>query len=872
MDDGNYADNGNSAGAYNCDNPERTVVLGDGSFFVSTTYDEAGYPLRKFTSTGQSTMASNLADKEILAMGRSGDDLIAVIGKAAPKLARINARGERLPFATGALDLPIFAGGETVAAPLGLAIRGNLALVALPGLDVIRSIDVTTGNKVSDWPVPRVGDLSLDETGGLWAISGQEVALIALDGAISKKIATGLTAPAYLAVQNHRLAVVDRVAARLAYIDADNGQAIKTFGRDRPLGEWLATSPDLLRDPRGVAFLPDGRLLIAEAARLRSFWPDSGVIGHDILSNFMDSTVVHPVAKQYLYNFAGVFEVDPSTGAWNWKLEQPRIEFPDRDKAETATLGSPSQAVTLGGRPFVVYHSPDRYLLFFDVSDPLKPRLALSTPREQVPAWSYSTVTFGKDGALIVAPSVNQLQFLQYRFTGLDGSGNPQFDFANPTKLGPEKDAWAARDLKQVGAASADGHSGDVYFLAVTAMHNKMVPGWGADGTGVGKAAVDGTPRWFAQSSGGNYMSISTVNNGQQTLTLAAKSFGGQLDVFDTDGLRLTTGNWGWPTHYQIGFVDLRYGVHGYVRTDGAIGAYVEDDAIGRFARARVDGIESIKRAQTTVEWSNVGVVATSVPAVSDAPAGKSLTRASIIPRVTALPIDGNYKAWSDAGVHPQIVILPGSIGFGRVVPANLLADFREGTAIGAMAQDGQNLYVYFVATDVNPTFDADKSGSVWMFDGIELWLEEEQFGLSFTRDNTPVLHKFRHHDKAGKEWSANYLLPRENIWASRIDNLDEHPLARQLAGITGTSFVGKPGWAVCGKIPLDEIKLVGGAPGRVATQITNMTGQAGELMRVGVALGAVSAPGREQDYKVNWPAGLMFSDPTRSANFILGK
>jgi len=673
-------------------------------------------------------------------------------------------------------------------------------------------------------------------------------------------------------VQNARIAVVDRTAAKLTYLDAGSGQVIKTIGRDRPLGEWLPISAELLRDPRGVAFLPDGRLLLAEAARLRSFWPETLAIGHDILSNFMDTTIVNPVHKQYLYNSAGIFEVDPSTGSWSWKLEQPMIELEGREAKTVGPLGAPSMAVMLGGKPFVVYHVPDKYVSFFDVSDPVKPRLATTAPKGAIGPWSYSTITFTKDGHLLIGPGGNALAFTQYRFTGLDPAGNPQFDWANPVNIGSAEDPQATRGMKHVGAISADSGNGDIYFLAVTSQQNKMVPGWGADGTGVGKTLADGTPKWFALSSGGNYMSISTVSNGQQTLTLAGKSFGGQIDVFDADGLRLTTGNWSWPTHYQIGFVDLRYGVHAYVRPDGKFGAYVEDDAIGRFARARIDNIETIKKSQTQIDWNNAGVVEATGVVFSDKVMGKSLTRATAIPKVAPLGIDGNFKAWSDAGVTPQVVILPASIGFGRVVPPNLLADFREGTAIAALAHDGQNLYVYFVATDTNPIFDADKSGMTWMYDGLELWLEEEQFGLAFTKDGTPVMHKFRHHDKAGKEWSANYALPRENIWAMKIANLDDNPLGRQLAGITGASFVGKPGWAVCGKIPLEEIKLVGGAPGREPAQVTPMTGQPGELLRIGIALGAVSAPGREQDFKVNWPAGLMFSDPTRSGNFVMGK
>ena len=40
----------------------------------------------------------------------------------------------------------------------------------------------------------------------------------------------------------------------------------------------------------------------------------------------------------------------------------------------------------------------------------------------------------------------------------------------------------------------------------------------------------------------------------------------------------------------------------------------------------------------------------------------------------------------------------------------------------------------------------------------------------------------------------------------------------------------------------------------------------------MGVSFGAITCWGREQDFKVNWPAAMMFSDPTRSAAFVLGE
>jgi hypothetical protein len=71
-------------------------------------------------------------------------------------------------------------------------------------------------------------------------------------------------------------------------------------------------------------------------------------------------------------------------------------------------------------------------------------------------------------------------------------------------------------------------------------------------------------------------------------------------------------------------------------------------------------------------------------------------------------------------------------------------------------------------------------------------------------------------------------------------------------------------------KIPFEEIKLVGGIAGRKGKDILPMTGQAGEIVRIGVAFGGINAWEREQDFKVYWPIGLMFSDPTRNVPFVL--
>jgi hypothetical protein len=427
------------------------------------------------------------------------------------------------------------------------------------------------------------------------------------------------------------------------------------------------------------------------------------------------------------------------------------------------------------------------------------------------------------------------------------------------------------RGLASNRALSCDRTTGDIYSLAVTALYNKMVPGWGADGTGLARFAPDGKPLWFSLSSGGNYMSVSTVRDGKNAWVLAGKSFGGQIDVFDPDGLRVTTGNWSWPSSYMMGFVDIRYGVHAYLRPDGKVGAYVEDDAIGRFCRARLDGAASVEHKSAKFDWKEAGAAA-GAPPLSDRTAGEGLARLVTIPKVGEMKIDGDWSAWEKQKIAPQIIALPSAVGYKRAMASDLLQTFREGTFIGAVAHDGKNLYVYLMAADDTPHFDSPAAGRMWMYDSFEVWIEEEQIGLGFLKDGTPAISKYRHHNREGKAYSAGYDLARDNVWGERSKNLGAHPLGRQLAAITGVSFDGKAGYVLEARIPFEEIKLVGGIAGRSGDKILPTTGEAGQVLRLAVSLDNISAWGRAQDYQVDWPVGKMFSDPTRSAPCVLGQ
>ncbi|MCY3024026.1 MAG: right-handed parallel beta-helix repeat-containing protein [Planctomycetota bacterium] len=883
VDEGSIGDNGNAKGIWNCDQADCVAVFPDGRFAITAVYDEAGYALRCYAASGQSVFASSFTEGGFWAIAPSGEDLIGGLGEGAnAKIVRLAPPGERAMMASGAESYPIFAPEEKDAKAAGLTVVKDAVYVAVPSLNLVRVISLATGKKTADWPLPGIADVARDDQGTLWALAGTDVVSLTPDGQVDKRYATGLQTPQYLAAGSEpahglegrapRLAAVDRKAAKIALHDAASGKVVRTLGQARAPGEFVPVSADLFRDPRRAAFLPDGRLLVTEGARVRALWPETAKTSFELLSNFMDTAVVHPTQPEYVYCYLGVFRVHPKTGAWTWLVEEPQGQGPPGKDGKPTSLsfGSPNGAVVLGGRPFIVYHNTGNGTVrMLDVTDPLKPRQALLAKPSSIGGWAYATFSFTKDGDIVSGPKNYSLLFNRIKFKGLDPQNNPTFDFDKPEVIGLEKDP-SPRGMKHIEALSCDRLTGDIYYLAVTNLYNKMVPGWGADGTGIGRSAPDGKQLWFSLSTGGNYMSISTVNDGKAAWVLAAKSFGGQMDVYNPDGLHVTTGNWGWSVGYAFGFVDMRYGVHGYVRPDGKVGAYVEDDAIGRFGRCRLDGAETLQRKTATVTWDGGGTPGQ--PPLFDRAEGQHVSRVVSIPKVAPLKLDGDWAAWEKAGVPTQVVSLPCSVGFKRTMPGDLMQTFRAGTLLGGIAHDGQAFYLAFVVADDTPHFDAPAGADLWRYDGIELWVEEEQVGFGFLKDGTPAAYKWRQHNREGKDWAANYALPRESIWGAKLADLATHPLGRRLAAITGVPFDGKPGYALMVRLPFEEVKLVGGIAGRKGGEILPLAGTGGELVRIAVALDGLSAFGRCQDYQVDWPVGRMFADPTRSCPFVLGR
>ena len=292
--------------------------------------------------------------------------------------------------------------------------------------------------------------------------------------------------------------MVDRTAARLAILDSASGRVVRTMGKPRVPGQWTPVGPETFNDPRGCAFLGDGRLVLTEHARVRILWPETGRISGDFVSDFMDQAVVHPTRPEYCVLLHGRVSRRSQDGrvdlAGGSPARHDRAGQGRQSEGLLLRIRPRRRSFSTGGRSLPMPR-PDEQLYMFDVSDPLRPRLAMqpSAAQRVLRLVPYSIISFTKGGDIVANGDSYGLSFARIPYKGLDAQGNPIYDFDHPVKLGAAKDP-SPRGMKCINAPSCDRVTGDIYYLAVTEFNKKMVPAWGADGTGVGKSTPEGKP------------------------------------------------------------------------------------------------------------------------------------------------------------------------------------------------------------------------------------------------------------------------------------------------------------------------------------------------------------------------------------------
>ncbi len=871
-DAGAVGNSGNAAGFYNPYNPMRAVALPDGGFFLYGQ-SEHGLAMRRYSASGQPRNASFFKAMSYWGLATAGDDIIGGYVDAAQtpdpataQLVRLTQAGTRALMASGARAYPIFAAGEKGGVPGGLAVVGTTAYVAVPALNLVRLLDLTTGKPVADWLLPGVADITADDTGQLWAVAGTDVVALDRTGAVTRRLPTGLPTPRNLSVGQGLLAVLDAAAVRIVVLHSADGHTVRACGQAPTVGMWAPMSVDTLRNPAGVTVLADGRVLILESHRVRAFWPETGTIAFDASSIFAGPVVTHPARSDYAYSPEGIFHLDPVTGAWAWVAEIPFLRHVAPDDAKKAP-GYPYAAALLDGRPFLLCAmGRTGGLQLVDVTDPVQPRVALIKEDFGKLIGASAYATFGPHGDLIRHGTANPaaLELATIKFQGLDAAKNPVYDFAHPVIVGPKKDP-TARGLQWTWGGEhrpvADPRTGDVYHLANTALYPVRVA-YFRGATGVAKSDAAGHPLWYVNGDDSFYMGLDCVDDGKHAWVFAGDWFVGGPDVFDDDGLWITSGNVSWPSANAGGMMDIPFAaVSANVTPDGKVGVNIEDDSNSRSIHLRLEGAETLRKTITLLTWKTAA--ATPAPAPQPSVPGGAHLPYLLIPKVKPLAVDGNWEAWRAAGGTAQILNLPCNVSFNRGMPEDLMLTLSDCTSLGGIVHDDANFYVYFLVADATLQLEAAHSGDLYAYDGIEFFLEQEQFTMGVLKDGTPDLHKHRQHNRDKTNYAGRYQMPAEDVWATPLDDLGAHPLGQTLAAMTGISMTGKKGYAVMAKIPFAEIKLVGGVGHPEG--ITDMTGAPGEVVRAIVSQACVFTWGSYQDAKISWPPSQCFFDANRS-------
>ena len=120
-------------------------------------------------------------------------------------------------------------------------------------------------------------------------------------------------------------------------------------------------------------------------------------------------------------------------------------------KVKAYSYEYPSAAVVLDGRPFIAYATAREQLYMFDVSDPLRPRLAMqpSAAQRVLRLVPYSIISFTKGGDIVANGDSYGLSFARIPYQGLDAQGNPIYDFDHPVKLGGQGPESAGHEVHQ---------------------------------------------------------------------------------------------------------------------------------------------------------------------------------------------------------------------------------------------------------------------------------------------------------------------------------------------------------------------------------------------------------------------------------------
>jgi len=207
------------------------VAADAGGVYLLHAGEEGEHGLRKIDKAGNVLWTHSIGNyAPASAVAVDGQRAYMIAGW--PELALVcmdAATGRDLPMGEAGARITL---GDPKKGFVGLAIVGGKAYVSVAAEDRLAVIDVTTGQKAADIPLPRPGRLCRQDDMHLLAISGDRVVRLDLATRAVAPLLTGLTSPTAVTVDKEkRVYVAEQGSKQQITVFKPDGKRLTSFGK-----------------------------------------------------------------------------------------------------------------------------------------------------------------------------------------------------------------------------------------------------------------------------------------------------------------------------------------------------------------------------------------------------------------------------------------------------------------------------------------------------------------------------------------------------------------------------------------------------------------------------------------------------------------
>jgi sugar lactone lactonase YvrE len=511
----------------------------------------------------------------------------------------------------------------------GLAVDGRRLFISNYYRDRVEIFDKETGQKLSEFTVPKPLGLDVAQDGTLWvANSGDRVSQFAIDGTRKADIAPlkdpyGVT----FGGPDRHLYVTEMGTGRILEY-APGRRLVRTLGQAA-----AGPGPVLPKVFRwhgycGIAVDPQGRISVTDKGnhRVQRFQPD-GSPWQSLYSDFVAAPFVDLRSPDVLLSGTRQYRVDYDTGKWafthNWQPADGRFatnmllrrRLPN-GRDYLFHLGGHRMGVVVyaiegdglrraamlggrwtglddlgkgdeGGRLFWIDTDGDGQVEEAEITWETAARRGVAYIA-LAPGWWVDD-----RGDCWLAEAMSQ-SIVRLRRQGFDERANPRYDWGKlETVVTRDTSPWKF-EPKNLRVAPG----GDLYVQGTVEGRRDLGAFW-MGGTAIARYAPDGHRRWVRPLP---RVAVALATDGD--FWYVGEGPTAKISAYTKDGLFVADMAPGRPSGYQTGWIDHAMGIFAFVhpRTKGRY-VYAEEDLFGKMIRYRIEGADAIQSQHGSFMW-----------------------------------------------------------------------------------------------------------------------------------------------------------------------------------------------------------------------------------------------------------------------------